>query len=133
MKMAKQKSTEQLKEKIRLLEIRQTEEGKILKEQFNVTVESLKPINLLKDAAKEYASSAELRETVLESSAIVVAGFLSKKIMDSTKGGSLIKLLTSLLQLGTTGLISKYSVQIQDFVLGMVDRLLKKPAEGKTE
>jgi hypothetical protein len=127
--MAKQNSTEQLKEKIRLLEIRQADEGNMLKAQFNVTVESLKPINLLKGAAQEFASSAELRETVFESSAIVVAGFLSKKIMDSTKGGPLIKLLTSLLQLGTTGLIGKYSVQIQDFVLGLVDRFLNKTDE----
>jgi len=127
MKMAKHNSTEILKEKIRLLEIRQAEEGQLLKSQFNVTVESLKPINLLKDAAGEFTSSVELRETVLESSAILVAGFISKKIMDSTNGGPLIKLLTSLLQLGTTGLIGKYSVQIQDFILGLVDRLLKQP------
>jgi hypothetical protein len=131
--MAKQNSTKKLKEKIRLLEIRQAEEGKMLKAQFETTVESLKPVNLLKNAALEFSSSAELRETVLESSAIVVAGFVSKKIMDSTKGGPLIKLLTSLLQLGTTGLISKYSVPIQDFVLGLVDRFINKTREGKTE
>jgi hypothetical protein len=131
--MAKQNSTEILKEQIRLLEIRQAEEGKILKLHFELTVESLKPVNLLKNAAKEFSSSSELRETVLESSAILVAGFISKKIMDSTKGGPLIKLLTSLLQLGATGLIGKYGYQIQDFVMGMVDRLLNRPNEDQPE
>jgi hypothetical protein len=131
--MAKQKSTEQLKEKIRLLEIRQTEEGKMLKAQFDVTVESLKPVNLLKNAAQEFTTSAELRETILESSAIVVAGFISNKLLNLTKGGPLLRLISSLLQLSTTGLINKYSVQIQDFVMGLVDRLLKKSDEKPIE
>jgi hypothetical protein len=125
--MAKQHSTERLKEQIRLLEIRQAEEGKLFKTQFEVTVQSLRPINLLKSASKEFASSSELRETVLESSAILVAGFISKKIMDSTKGGPLLRLLSSLLQLGATGLMSKYNVPIQDFLMSWVDRLLRKP------
>ena len=131
--MAKQNSIEILKENIRLLEIRQAEEGKLVKAQFVITVESLKPVNLLKIAAKEFTSSAELRETVLESSAILVAGFISKRIMDSTKGDPLLRLLTSLLQLGATGLIGKYGYQIQDLVMGLVDRLLKKSSDEQTE
>ena len=131
--MARQNSTEILKEHIRLLEIRQAEEGKILKAHFEVTVESLKPVNLLKNAAKEFVSSSELRETVLESSAILVAGFISKKIMDSTKGGPLLRLLSSLLQLGATGLLSKYGYKIQDFAIGLVDRLLKKTNKDQPE
>lgn len=131
--MAKQHSTEILKEQIRLLEIRQTEEGKLLKEQFKVTCESLKPVNLLKSAANEFATSSELGKTVLESSAILITGVISKKIMDSTKGGPFMRLLTSLLQLGATGLISQYSTGIQDFVKGLADRLLKKPNEEQPE
>jgi hypothetical protein len=131
--MAKQNSTEKLKEQIRLLEIRKADEGKILKVQFEVTCEGLKPINLLKSSAKEFSSSVELRETVLESSAILVAGLISKTILNSTKGGPLLKLLSSLLQLGATGLVGKYSVQIQDYIIGLVNRLLKKPDEEQSE
>jgi hypothetical protein len=127
--MAKQNSTEILKERIKLLEIRQTEEGNILKAQFEFTCENLKPVNLLKNAVKEFASSAELRETILESSAILISGVISKKIMDSTKGGPLIRLLTSLLQLGATGLIRQYNSRVQDFVMGLVDRLLRNHKE----
>jgi hypothetical protein len=38
--MGKQSATDSLKESIRLLEIRQAEEGKLFKEQFKVTNES---------------------------------------------------------------------------------------------
>lgn len=131
--MAKQSSTEALKEQIRLLEIRRTNEGELLKEQFKVTYESLKPINLLKSSAKEFATSTELRETVIESSVILITGFISKKIVDTTKGGHLMKLLIALFQLGATNLVTKYSDQIQDLLMGMVDRLLKTSKEEKTE
>jgi len=131
--MTKQNSTEILKERISLLEIRQAEEGKMLKAQFAVTVENLKPINLLTNSAKEFASSHELRETVIESSAVLISGLISKKIMDSTNNGPLMKLLTSLLQLGVTGVVSQYSEQIQNFVMGLVDRLLNKTNEQKPE
>jgi len=131
--MAKQNSSELLKEKIRLLEIRQTDEGIALKTQFEVTVEGLKPINLLKNAAKEFATTEELIGTVIESSAILVSGLISKKIMDSTKGGPFVKLLTSLLQLGATGLVGKYNDQIQDFVLGLVDRVLNNKKIEQSE
>ena len=116
-----------------MLEIRQADEGKMLKAQFNVTVESLKPVNLLKSAAQEFTSSAELRETVLESSAIVVAGLISRKLMNLAKGGPLLRLLSSLLQLGATGLLSKYGYQIQDFAKGLVGRLLKKSSKEQLE
>lgn len=131
--MAKQNSTDILKEKIRLLEIKQAEEVKVLKAQFDVTVENLKPVNLLKNAAKEFASSDELRVTLLESSVVLATGFLSKKIMDSTKGGPFIKLLTSLLQLVAPALVGQYSEQIQNFIMHYVDRFLKKPDKEQPE
>jgi len=131
--MAKQQATDLLKEQIRLLEIRQAEEGKLLKNQFLLTYESLKPINLLKSSASEFASSAELRETILESSAILISGFISKKMMSVSNEGPLMKLLSSLLQLGATNLIIKFSDQIQDFVLGFADRFLNNPKQKSAE
>jgi hypothetical protein len=127
MKMGKQNPTERLKEQIIALEIKQIEKGKILKEQFQITYESLKPINLIKNSAKDFFYSEGLSETIIETSVIVVSGLISKKIMNSTKVGTTMKLLTSLLQLGTTRLISKYSEDVQNLVMGFVDRIMQKP------
>jgi hypothetical protein len=46
--MEKITSVEELKKAILLLEIKQANEGALLKEQLLVTYESLKPINLIK-------------------------------------------------------------------------------------
>jgi hypothetical protein len=59
--MATQTATERLKESIRLLEMKQQEEGKILKEQLRITYESLKPVNLIKSSLKEITSSMEIK------------------------------------------------------------------------
>lgn len=123
--MAQATAIEKLKKQISELETKRTEQGRELKAHLNLTYDRLKPINLLKDSAKEFATSAELRETILESSAILVAGFISKKLSDVGKGNPLVNLLSSFLQLGATNLVAKYSTQIQDFLMGLIVRLLK--------
>lgn len=70
--MAKQSAVDSLKESIRLLEIRQAEEGHILKEQFRVTYESLKPANLIKNSLKEITGSAEVKNGLFETIVSIV-------------------------------------------------------------
>ena len=64
--MAKQTAVESLKESIRLLEIQQAEEGKILKEQFKATYESLKLVNLDKSSLSELTNSVEIKNNLFE-------------------------------------------------------------------
>jgi hypothetical protein len=131
--MAKLSSTDLLNEKIRLLEIKQADEAKLLKEQLYLTYDGLKPINLLKNSAKEYATSAELRETILESSIILISGLISKKLISLTKGGPLLKLLASFLQLGSITFLTKYSDKIQEFILKLIERFTASAKEDQQE
>ncbi len=131
--MAKQFPSELLKERIRELEIKQADEAKLLKEQLYLTYDGLKPINLIKNSAKEYATSAELRETILESSIILISGLISKKLISLTKGGPLLKLLASFLQLGSITFLTKYSDKIQEFLLKFIERFSKSTEEEKTD
>ncbi len=131
--MATQTSTEILKERIRLLEVRQAEQGEKLKEQFKATAESLKPVNLIKSSLREFSTSKEVVGTVIESVTLLLSGFASKKLIDSSKGGSFIKLLTSLLQLVGSGLLNIYSVKIQEFIVGLISRFSRKPEQETTE
>lgn len=128
--MEKQNPTQLLKQQISALEIRQAAEGKMLKEHFQKTYESLKPANLIKNSVKDFFFPEGISETVIETSAILISGLISKKIMNSTKIGTTMKLLTSLLQLGATSLITKYSEDIQNFAMNLFDRITHK---GKKE
>jgi len=130
MAMAKQSSTDLLKEKIRLLEIKQAEEGQLLKGEIFTVYESLKPANLLKSAVKEIASSDELKNTVFETSAALVAGFLAKKIESSGKNKLLMKFFAALLQLGITSAVAASKESINNFVGKILDGFLSARKEN---
>lgn len=125
--MGKQNPTEILKEQIKALEIKKAEEEKMLKQHFQVTYESLKPINLIKSSVQNFLNHEGKNETIIETSALLISGLISKKIMNSTKIGTTMKLLATLLQLSATSLISKHSDDIQNLIMGFVDRIVHKP------
>jgi len=59
-------AAEALKKSIEVIERRQMVEGKLLREQFTVTFESLKPINVLKKMLTDIAEPSALKETLFK-------------------------------------------------------------------
>jgi hypothetical protein len=131
--MAKQNPVDSLKESIRLLEIRQVEEGQILKEQFKITYESLKPINLIKNSVKELASSVEIKNSLFETIVSIMTGYLTKKLMISSKSSTLMKLVGVFLQFGVTSLISNNAETIRIFMSDLIDKFLHPASEEVSE
>lgn len=127
--MAKQNAVDSLKESIWLLEIRQAEEGKILKEQFKITYESLKLVNLIKSSMKELANSTEIKNSLFETIVSVVSGYLTQKIIVNSKSNVWMKMLGALLQFGVTNLISKNSETIRIFVTDLIERFVNPAKE----
>jgi len=122
--MAKQTAVESLKESIRLLEIQQAEEGKILKEQFKITYESLKLVNLVKSSLKELTDSVEIKNSLFESIVSIVTGYLTKKLMISSNSNPFKKILGALIQLGVTNLVAKNAETIRIYITELIDRFL---------
>jgi hypothetical protein len=131
--MAKQSAVDSLKESIRLLEIRQAEEGKILKEQFKITYESLKPVNLIKSSMKELANSIEIKNSLFEAVVSVVSGYLTQKFIVRSKSNVFMKLLGVLMQFGVTNLVSKNAETIRTFISDLIERFVNPNQEGISE
>ena len=127
--MAKQSAIDSLKESIRMLEIRQAEEGKILKEQFKITYESLKPVNLIKSSMKELVNSTEIKNSLFEAIVSVVSGYLTKKFIVRSKSNIFMKLLGVLLQFGVTNVVSKNSETIRTFISDLIQRFFTAEEE----
>jgi len=127
--MAKQSAVDSLKESIRMLEIRQAEEGKILKEQFKITYESLKPVNLIKSSMKELVNSTEIKNSLFEAIVSVVSGYLTKKFIVRSKSNIFMKLLGVLLQFGVTNVVSKNSETIRTFISDLIQRFFTAEEE----
>lgn len=127
--MEKQNAVNSLKESIRILEIRQVEEGIILKEQFRITYESLKPINLIKNSVKDLVSSVEIKNSLFETIVSILTGYLTKKLMISSKSSIFMKLFGAFLQFGVTSLIANNAETIRIFISNLIEDFLHPAKE----
>jgi len=109
-------SATELKNAIQRLEVEQTIDGQVLKEQFYLTYESLKPINLLRNTIYEISTSPHLIDSILGTAAGLASGYVSRKIVMIGASGNLVrKLFGSILQLGVTNVVSQYPETIKSF------------------
>lgn len=68
-----------LKENIAVLAFKQEEDLTILKRQFELTYDSLRPANLIKSAIIDMASVSGLKSTLVSNAIGLTTGYLSKK------------------------------------------------------
>ena len=127
--MVKQNAINSLKESICLVKIRQIEEGKILKEQFKITYESLKPVNLIKSSMKDLVSSVEIKSSIFETLISIVSGYLTQKFIVTSKSNVFIKTLGMLMQFGVTNLVAKNSEDVRIFFSNLVDKYISPHKE----
>jgi hypothetical protein len=106
-------STIGLKNAIQLLEVEQAIKGELVKEQFLLICESLKPVNILKSTFKDITSSSNLLDNILGTTVGLATGFLSKKIVVGTSGNIFKKLFGSMVQSGVSSFVSKHPEAIK--------------------
>ena len=90
-----------------LLERKQADEEKVLKKGFHTAFESLKPLNLIKNTIREAASSGELKDNLLNTTAGLSAGFLVKKLFVGRSGNPIKKTLGNIIMFGITNMMAK--------------------------
>lgn len=99
--------TDELKNAIQLLEVEQAAKWQLLKEQFHLTYESLKPVNLLRSTVNDIASSPYLINNIVGNAVGLATGYLSKKIVIGASGNIFRKLFGFVLQFGVANFIAQ--------------------------
>lgn len=117
----------ELKQEIALLEIKQTENKIALKEQFKITYENLRPINLIKNTFKDLTASSDFKGNILNSTLGLGAGFLTKKVVFGATHNPFKQIIGTLLQLGVTNIIAKNGDDIKLSLLKMISVIVGKP------
>ena len=102
-----------LKNEIQLLEAEQGIKAQLLKDQFSVTVESLRPVNLLKSTMNDISSSPNLIENIFGTAMGIVSGFLTNRVFVGASGSLVRKLLGSALQFGVTNVVAQNPATIK--------------------
>jgi len=124
--MQKNTSIDELKQSIQLLETKQSEEGKLLKEQFKITYESLKPINLIKNTLKEFTSAPDLKSELLSTTLGMAVGYFTKKKIVGETDSPLKKAMGTLMQIGVTSVVSKNAGNLKSIAQFLIKNILKK-------
>lgn len=127
--MEKITTTIQLIEAIRLLEIKQKEEERLLKEQFKITYENLKPASLIKNTIKNFIEKPNLKTSLLSMALSMVAGYASKKLIVGETKSPIKHFLGSLLQMGVTSIAANKS----ESLISGISNFIKNRSLKKTE
>ncbi len=101
-------SISEIRNAIVLLETEQEVKGQLLRQQAQLTYESLKPVNLLKSAVQDM-TSAPLPTKLLGTTAGMALAYLARKIVI----GASVNIFGSMIQLGVTKLIARQSTRIK--------------------
>lgn len=115
-----------LQDAIQLLESEQEVKKQLLKEQFYITYESLKPISLLKSAIDDISSSPYLVDNLSGTAIGLATGYLTKKLVVGTSGNLIRKLVGSILQFGVTNIVAQHSETIKSIGQAIFHHFLNK-------
>ncbi len=108
-------SAAELKIAIRQMELEQTIQGQLLKEQFIITVESLTPVNLIKGAINDISSSPFLIDNMIGSAMGLITGYFSKIIAVGSSNNPFKKFMGSVLQFGVTNIVAQHPEIFKSF------------------
>ena len=75
----------ELREEIQRIEERQTIEAQILREQFNKTCESLRPMNIIKTTFREAVNDSYLRSNVGNAVVSFSMGYFARRMLGFLK------------------------------------------------
>jgi hypothetical protein len=115
-----------LKSAIRVLEVEQVAKETELKEQFYLTYESLKPVNILRNTIKELFSSSSRNEDFSGTAVGAAGGYLVKKLLVGSSGSLLRKLIGTALQIGMTNFASHKSETIKLIGQSLLQRIFRR-------
>ncbi|PJJ08273.1 hypothetical protein CLU83_1528 [Flavobacterium sp. 1] len=124
--MKKMNETDALNELILINEQLYHTDFRLLKDQFHIAYESVKPINLIKNVVHEITASPEIKEDVIGNVMGLATGFISKKLIVDENSGTLKKVIGTILQFAITNIVSKHSINIKAVGTAVFNNFFKR-------
>jgi hypothetical protein len=133
--MQKITTVEELRESILVLEMKQKEERTRLKEQFDVTFDGLKPLNILKKSIKDIMETPNLTDNIVGTAVGLATGLITKTIVIGASRNPIKKVLGLLMEVGVSNAVSKHPEIIKTAIAGVATffRSRKKDVPKETE
>ena len=129
--MKNKNATDTLNELIIIQEMRCANDLKLLKEQFDVAYESVKPINMIKNLFHEVTASPEIKNDLLSNVIGFGTGFLSKKLLLGSSHNPVKKVFGTLFEFAVGNMVSKHADGIKTIGGNLLKHFLKKTKTNK--
>ena len=127
--MKKKSPNDLLDEAIELLEAKRDVELIQLKQELNGVLESLKPINIIKDTFKKMTNSTDLKEGIGDTAIGVASGLLVKNIFFRKTYNPLKLIARTILQTVVTGFAANNSSKIKSTGQNLFHAILSKKGD----
>ena len=124
--MQKITSIADLKNAIQLTEVEQTLKGKELKEQFYLTWQSFKPVNLITSTLNDIAKSPYLVDNIVGTAIGLASGYFSKRLFIGASGNKIRKLIGLVLQFGITNVVAQNSDSLKSMGRSVFQHFFQK-------
>jgi len=132
--MQKITTTAELRNTIYQLELKQEMQEKKLRDQFYITYDSFRAVNLFKKVMIEIITAPGLVSSIIKTVAELVGNHSSKQAEKESENGTIKNIIRSLVKFGITKLVIENPDNIKLFGQYIVDRFIKKkPKEEKEE
>ena len=126
---------QRLKEDIRILEEKQSEEWPLLKSHLHLAAEKLKPSNLIKNTFREVVSGGNFKKNILVSLAGLAAGEISARMLTGKSTNPFLKIAGMVLQAGVSMLVSNNPEalkKLSETILGVFQNKPGDPDPGES-
>ena len=130
--MKNKNATDTLNEMIIIQKMIYDNDLELLKNQFDVAYESIKPINLIKNLFQEITASPEIKNNVLSNIIGLGTGFISKKLLLGFTHNPIKRVLGTLLEFAVANVASKHSDGIKAITGKLFNRFFNKNKTDQT-
>lgn len=131
------KTSADLRSAIAMLEIQQAAEMQVMKDQFKVVYESIKPMNLIKNSIMEAVESPEIQDNFLNATVGITAGYISKLLFQGVTNNPLKKFMGTALMFGIKNVVAQNPEVVKSLgksLFSLIKQLLgDRPETGKSD
>jgi len=130
--MRSKNETDSLNELIILEERKHDTQLELLKEQFHIAYESVKPVNLIKSVLHEVTASPEIKNDMASNVIGLGTGFLSKRLLVDGSHSPIKRVIGTVVQFAIANLVSKHSDTIKTIGSNLLKHFFNKQKSRKS-
>ncbi|MFN3755175.1 hypothetical protein [Flavobacterium sp.] len=124
-------ATEELNQLILVVQQQNENDLRLLKEQFQLTYDSFKPVNILKSVFRNITTTPDIKDNMLSSAIGLSSGIMGKKLITGNSSSPVRNAIGTAVQFAVTNVVSKYTLGVSAIASHLFKSLFNKKKQQK--